>query len=417
MEQSTEKNPKRYQKTIYPGIFKYTGKNGMSYGIDYYAGGKKHREIIGPRLGEAQEKLAEKRALAKKGPVLSASERRKITFRDLTEKYSELSFGKPSQKGDSQKYLIGYWYKDENEVKWKDEILTRHFGNHKLFQISTLDIEKFKIMRKGDPARGKDVRSNVSVNRELQALRHMLNKAVEWGMLEENPFSRFKESPFFKEMNDRIRFLGEDEIRKLLEVSPPYLANIIRAAIFTGLRKGDLLNMKWEDIDLERGLLFFREEKKRGKLGIKPLNNDMIALLMAIPKGKSEYVFNGPIPREKGEEKYIALPDPNGTLLRDTKRSFRSALKKAGIKDFHFHDLRHTSASYLVMRGASLKAVQEHLGHTSIAMTQRYSHLSGDFQREQVNLLNGLCGEHGKKLVRSEDLVRKNQEVPSHATA
>jgi len=146
----------------------------------------------------------------------------------------------------------------------------------------------------------------------------------------------------------------------------------------------------------------------------------MIALLMEIPKGKSEYVFNSPIPLEKGKDKkeeYVALPDPNGTLLRDIKRSFHTALKRAGIKDFHFHDLRHTSASYLVMRGASLKAVQEHLGHTSIAMTQRYSHLSGDFQREQVNLLNGLCGENGKKLVRSEDLPRKDQEVPAYATA
>ncbi len=68
------------------------------------------------------------------------------------------------------------------------------------------------------------------------------------------------------------------------------------------------------------------------------------------------------------------------------------------------------------MRGASLKAVQEHLGHTSIAMTQRYSHLSEEFQREQVNLLNGLCGENGKKLVRNEDFVTKNQETPTYAT-
>jgi len=117
--------------------------------------------------------------------------------------------------------------------------------------------------------------------------------------------------------------------------------------------------MKWEDVDSERGLLFFREEKKRGKLAIKQLNDDMISLLMSIPEGKSEYVFNGPIPRERGmaKGKYVALPDPNGTLLRDIKRSVHSALKKAGIKDFRFHDLRHTSASYLVMRGASLKAV------------------------------------------------------------
>jgi integrase len=107
----------------------------------------------------------------------------------------------------------------------------------------------------------------------------------------------------------------------------------------------------------------------------------MIDLLIQTPKGESDYIFLG----------------ADGKPFKDIKRSFHTALRKAGIKDFRFHDLRHTSASHLLMRGASVKAVQEHLGHTSIAMTQRYSHLSRDFQREEVNRLNGLCGECGKK--------------------
>jgi len=154
-------------------------------------------------------------------------------------------------------------------------------------------------------------------------------------------------------------------------------------------------------VNLERGFLNYREHKKRDKLGFKYLNEDMIGLLMEIPKGESDYIFLG----------------PDGKPLRDIKRSFHTALKKAGIKDFRWHDLRHTSASHLLMRGASMKAVQEHLGHTTIAMTQRYSHLSRDFQREQVNLLNGLCGENGKKLVRNEDLVRNEAQATIDATA
>lgn len=407
-----------YLKTRYPGIFQYVGKNGTAYGISYRAGGKKHREIIGPLLGEAQEKLAEIKKQAKRGTVLSASEKRKISFRSLADKYSELSFGKPS-RNDSRKYLIGYWYKEEDkELKWKDEILTEHFGDCKLFQISTVDIEEFKKLRKEAPAKGKKTRSDVSVNREMEILRHMMNKAIEWGMLDANPFERFRESIFFQETNDRVRFLEEEEIKRLLEVSPPYLANLIKGAIFTGLRRSDLFNLKWTDVNLEKGILFFHEGKKGGKLGIKYLNDDMISLLMEIRKGKSEYIFNGPIPRKKGEgkkEKYVALPDPEGKPLKDMKRSFHAALKKAGIKDFHWHDLRHTSASYLAMKGASLKAVQEHLGHSSIAMTERYSHLSETFQREQVNLLNGLCGESGKKLVRNEQI--EGSEVQSNVNA
>lgn len=131
----------------------------------------------------------------------------------------------------------------------------------------------------------------------------MLNKAVFWGMIDENPFSRFREFEeriFLEEDNNRVRFLEEDEIRQLLSVSPAYLNNIIKAAILTGLRKGDLLNLKWGDIDLERGFLTYREQKKRNKLKVKELNDDMLALLMEIPKGRMTIFF----------------ADPTGTRLR-----------------------------------------------------------------------------------------------------
>ena len=310
--------------------------------------------------------MAEKKAQTKKGIVLSASEKRKITFEKLKEKYCELQRGERSFEV-SKKHFVN--------------AVSDFFKDKKLFQITPLDIEQFKKQRKETPVRGGKIRSDVSVNREIEVLRHMLNKAIEWGMLDENPFTRFRDSIFFEERNDRVRFLEEDEIKKLLDVSPPYLANLIKGAIFTGLRKGDLFNLKWSDVNLERGFLNYREQKKREKLGFKYLNGDMIDLLMQIPKGGSDYIFSG----------------PDGKPLRDIKRSFHTGLKKAGIKDFHWHDLRHTSASHLLMRGASMKAVQEHLGHTTIAMTQRYSHLSRDFQKEEVNRLNGLCGENGKK--------------------
>ena len=375
-----------YLKTRYPGIFQYVGKNVTAYGISYRAGGIKHREIIGSLLGEAQEKLAEKKGQAKRGTILSASEKRKITFEKLKEKYCEL------QKGErffetSKKYFIN--------------AVSDFFKDKRLFQITPLDIEQFKKQRKEAPVKGGKIRSDVSVNRELEVFRHMLNKGVEWGMLDQNPFNRFKDTIFFAERNDRVRFLEEDEIKKLLEVSALYLSNLIKGAIFTAFRKADLLNLKWSDVNLERGFLNYREQKKRDKLGFKYLNGDMINLLMEIPKGKDDYIFHG----------------PDGNPLKDIKTSFRTALKKAGIKDFHWQDLRHTSASHLLMRGASMKAVQEHLGHTTIAMTQRYSHLSRDFQKEEVNRLNGLCGESGKKMVRNEDLVRNEDHLTTNATA
>jgi integrase len=379
-----------YLKTHYPGIFQYVGKNGTAYGIDYYAGGKKHREIIGPLLGEAQEKLAEKKALAKKGVIVSISQKRKITLREIKGKYEEIQKGEPYFEKTRKYYL---------------KSILDFFGETKqLYRITPLDIEEFKKKRKETPTQWKRVRSDIAVNRELQTLRHMLNKAVEWGMLDLNPFDRFKKPILFEEVRGRVRYLTEEEIKSLLNVSPLYLKNIIKAALFTGLRKGDILTLKWSDVDLERSLLFFNEQKKKGKLGIKLLNSDMVNLLMTIPKGKNDYIFCG----------------PDGEHLKDVKRSFHTALKKTGITDFHFHDLRHTSASHMIMRGASPKAVQKHLNHSSLAMTERYAHLSPDFQRSEVERLNGLCDEGiqgSKKLVRSEDLLRNGEQPESCATA
>jgi integrase len=389
--QPEEETKGPYRKTKYPGICTYAGKKGMVYGIDYYAGGRKHREIVGPLLTKARTKLEERRALAKKGIVIQ----KRITFRKLAQEYVKLYGEKPSYER-SQKYFIGYWEKEGDEPQdWKDMSLTEHFGDYKVFQITPQDIEQFRKKRKDTPVRGKwdqekkahseKERSEVTVNRELEILRHMLNKAVEWGWLDENPFKRFKEPVFYQEKNDRVRFLEEEEITRLLEAAPPYLQNIIKAALYTGLRKSDLLRLKWSDVNLERGFLSYQEAKKRDQLRFKYLNEDMINLLMKIRVGQDGFIFHG----------------PDGKPLKDIKRSFVTALRKAGIQGFHFHDLRHTSASHLLMRGASLKSVQEHLGHSTIAMTQRYSHLSQDFQKEQIQLLNGLCRENSKKLVRN----------------
>jgi integrase len=398
----------KYLTTAYPGIFKYEGKEKTTYGISYRVNGKFYREIICPLLGEAKEKLAEKKGLAKQGIRID----KKVTFREFAQKYADLQTGQPSYEK-SGKYFIGYWEKNEQidpqkkERKWHDMILTEHFGDQKLYQITPLDIETFKKERSETPARGKKTRSVVSVNRELETLRHILNKAKEWRMIDHNPFDRFKRSDgksslFYKEDNGWIRYLKEDEIKKLLSFSPPHLKNIIKGALLTGLRKGDLFNMRWSNVDLEQGILFYKEEKSENEK-IKRLSSDMIDLLMKIPKRESDHIFTG----------------PDGKPLKDVQRSFRTALRKARIKNFRFHDHRHTSASHLAMRGVSMKAIQEHLGHSSITMTQRYSHLSPEFQKSEIEKLSGLCDEDpgDKKLIRNDQIPRSEQKPELDATA
>jgi len=108
-----------------------------------------------------------------------------------------------------------------------------------------------------------------------------------------------------------------------------------------------------------------------------PINDDLAELLKTNRKRdhlKFEYIFC----------------DKKGSSFNDIKRSFKATLRRAGIQDFRFHDLRHTFASHFVMRGGSLKELQEILGHKSMTMTLRYAHLSQEHKKKAVNLLNGL---------------------------
>lgn len=369
----------KYQKTNHPSILKYLGKRGPVYVIDYYASGKRHREKVG-LLGEAQKRLADVKEKAKTGDYISQSIKKKITLESIISPYRK------NREGN------GYYERSE---KYHLDMLEGSLGKKRLCEITPQIIEDFRKQRQDEPTRNGKKRSDTTINRELEILRRLLNKAVLNGQLEKNPFIRFKEQNekiFFQE-KQRLSCLREDEIRNLLEVSPVHLQRIIKGAILTGLRKGDLLKIKWLDINLEQGQLTYYEQKKGEKIPkIKYLCQDMLDLLMKIPN-KSEYVFLG----------------PDDKPLKNVSRSFKTALRKAGIKDFRFHDLRHTSASHLLMRGASLKEVQEHLGHSSISMTERYAHLSKEFQKQKAQRLNGLIG-NGE--VTSEKTVRnpKNEE-------
>ncbi len=325
--------------------------------------------------------------LAKRGQGIPASAKKKITFDKLVEKYSELREGdKPFENSDQ--YIV--------------EGLSEYFKGRRLCEITPEEIERFRKARKDAPTKAGKARADGTVNRDLQILRAMLNKAVRWRLLDHNPFDEFRngdrsdDSILFK-VNSRDRFIEEDEIGNLLKACRPYLANIVMAAIFTGLRKSDVINLKWSNVNLEKGLFTYWERKKK-KTVFKALNSDMIELLKRIPKGESDSIFLGAYGKPMKSSRNIHTP-------------FKRALKKAGISDFHFHDLRHTSATHLVMRGASTNFVQSHLNHANPSMTAKYTHMSEVFQREQINLLNGICGEDGKKLVRN-DQVREIEGQP-----
>ncbi len=170
-------------------------------------------------------------------------------------------------------------------------------------------------------------------------------------------------------------------MRRLIDACLPRLKPIVITAVYTGLRKTDVLTLKWENVDLERGLIRLVEEKT-GKTRNIVLNKDMVSLLQNLPVN-GEYLF----------------PNRNGKPFQDVKRSFEKALRKAGIKQSEdrrekivFHTLRHTCISLLTEKGADTTAVKNYVAHADEKMTAHYTHLSEEYARRTSDLLNGLCG-------------------------
>jgi integrase len=366
--------------------------------VHYGPDKKRHREVAGRKLDDAVGRKEEIRDQIRKGKYFAERRKYTTTFDELIQKYREI-------------------YKDQRSFKrakvFALKVMENHFKGRLLSQITPFDIDSYKRMRKeatitvtskkGDTLVTVDTgrtRSDASVNRELACLSHLFSKAVEWEMIDESPFRKMR-GLFFKENNRRTRFLAEEEIKKLLEVDydglPAYFKPIVTTAIYTGLRKGEILNLKWKDVDLEHGMIYVKQNKQN-RLQVKMVNDDLMNILMKLPV-KGEYLFH----------------DEEGKPIKDVKRSFQTALRRAGIEDFRFHDLRHTSCSYLTMRGAPIQAVQDHAGHSSIKMTMRYSHLSPQFRRDSIQLLNGLCVDVSKPSeANSERIVKKghkNKEV------
>jgi integrase len=245
--------------------------------------------------------------------------------------------------------------------------LTRAFDKY-LPKLTTAMIEQYKIQRSQQvkPA---------TVNRELSLLKHMLAKAVEWGYLKSNPAKPVK---LLKEPPGRLRFLELEEIERLLEncedPQVPYLRPIVVTALHTGMRLGEILGLRWENIDLRHRLITIAKTKNNERKTI-PINETLHEELNQIPKYvTSPYLFC----------------HPDGARILRIDRSFRSALKRAGIEWFRFHDLRHTFASHLAMHGQPLETIGALLGHKDPKMTKRYAHLSPASLKAAVTTLENL---------------------------
>ena len=217
--------------------------------------------------------------------------------------------------------------------------------------------------------------SAFTVANELTVLRHMLRLARKWGYLDRVPDVEQPKRP-----EGRQRSLEEAEITRLLEACRrsrnPYLAAIVTVALNTGMRKAEILGLEWERINVSTSTITLDQTQSGKPRGV-PVNRSVYDALTALEPDAEQRA--GLLFRRSGTRAWGQI-----------RTAFTTALDRAGIKGFRFHDLRHTAASHMVMRGASLKDVQEILGHADLKMTLRYSHLSPAHLRATVDRLDGL---------------------------
>jgi integrase len=333
-------------------------QRGDSWVIEYRKpDGRMRRESIGKR-GMMTKTIARE--------ILQKRERNvKLGKEDMLD-------GEIPSLGDFAKEYLSYVRDTVKKRSWKrDELCLRHliafYGNRQLPNIKPQDVDEYKASRlmKVSPA---------TVNRELEVLRYLFNLADRWNKyFGKNPVSRAGLLPL---NNQKERILNFDEEKRLLDACDTYLRNIVITALYTGMRKGEIISLKWEHVDFDSNTITIDQMNSKSKKTRRiPINSDLRTLLLnqRLKSAGSEYVFHS----SKGTP-YLRQDSLN--------RAFMLALRKAKIEGLRFHDLRHTAATRMIESGASIVAVSKILGHADLKTTMRYTHPE-DSLKDAVELL------------------------------
>jgi integrase len=286
-----------------------------------------------------------------------------------------------------------------SSVDSKEKLLRFHIvprlGHLRLDEVTYAVIEDFKLALAQTPInagktyvgvkldpKSKKTLSSKTINNVLTCLRRMLVVARKRGLIEFVP-----DVEWLKRDDVEFDFLDFNEAERLLAAAPGEWRTMILTALRTGMRHGELIGLRWDDIDLTAGRITVRQNVVNGQIGTPKSGKPReIPLGIEVRTALKEHRhLRGP----------LVFCHMSGELLGtvDTRLPLWRACKKAGLRQIGWHALRHSFASHLVMRGASLKAVQELLGHSSIQMTMRYAHLAPEVVNETVRLLDGPAAE------------------------
>jgi site-specific recombinase XerD len=313
------------------------------------------------RLAEAI--LGKVRAQIIEGRFFETLEEKTRTFDELMERYLREHAAKKSEP----RHYRGYF----NRLK-------ACFGGRTLAEITPKLIVEYKARRYAAGLKP------ASINRELASLKKAFNLAMrEWEWCRENPVSKVSME---QENNKRDRWLSVEEEPRLLQGCAPWLHDLVTFALHTGMRMGEILELTWWGVDVNRRTVMV-VRSKNGERRTIPINETVMSVL----KQKSKV-------RSLRTDLVFCSQTFTSMEAGHLRRSFRVALRKARIDDFHFHDLRHTFATRLVQAGVDLYKVQRLLGHKSPIMTQRSAHHYPESLRDGVEILDRV----GTDLVQSD---------------
>ena len=255
---------------------------------------------------------------------------------------------------------------------WENEI-----GAVRLIEITTSLISECKERLANSSTKHCKRRSPATVNRYLSSLSHLLSIAKkEWQWIPSNPAADVSK---FREPVSRIRYLRNEEIERLRcacrKSRNRNLELIFLIAIATAMRRGEILSLRYEDINLSTRTISVKKTKN--------------GLSRAVPISDPLYPHLEKVKKDNKDSTSLLFPSPNNAQRPvSIKQAWSSALASAGIENYRFHDNRHTAASYLAMSGASLIQIAEVLGHKTLAMVQRYAHLSAQANLDAVNKMD-----------------------------
>ncbi len=324
--------------------------------IEYADGsGRKKREKIGPDSPQvrktARTLLTLRKAAILEGRLPAAPASSKMKFKDALDLYWDRHAR--HLRGTSHRYM-------------KERIAAK-LGARRLAEASTAVLQDFlnEVLVATSPS---------NYNRFRAFLHALFERLKDWGEFRlENPVDRV---PKKREPNHRTRYLSKDEMKGLLDACSERLRPVVVCAIATGMRKGEILGLTWDRVDLKTATISILESKdgKRREVAVAPT---LLSLLEKLEPREAGSVF--------------------GVTDEQAWKDWKAAKKAAQLRDFQFRDLRHTCASWAVMSGVDLYTVQKMLGHSKYEMTQRYAHLSSSHVTAGVAILDSALAETLKK--------------------